>query len=238
MLALRHPALTIACPDLLAPRAANGDPTEAELARLPHLKNDLKHVAARMRRSAIDARRTSDATAAIGRLPAKNEAIHLAIAGRFALWNVVPAVLELSRNTIDRLHIATLGFSRDNIDALVALVDSGSIGRVILLCSHYFKNTSGGIYEHAEKLLKARPACTFISARQHAKLLLIKLADRRTITVESSANLRSCKNVETMTLIGDPSVYAFHAAWIEGLATQKESEHEAGQDPGEAEDAE
>lgn len=46
---------------------------------------------------------------------------------------------------------------------------------------------------------------------------MMRLTDGRTITIESSANLRSCKNMEQMTLYGDPGLYSFHTGWIEGL---------------------
>jgi len=224
MLTLQAPTLTIATPDLLAPRAAKGDPTDAELARLPHLRESHHVKVKAMQRRFEDARRNNDATAAIGRLPRPGEALHLAVDGRFALWNCVPAVLDLSRSAIDSLHVATLGFSRDNVTAMLGLMDIGDVKRLVLLCSHYFRNTSGGIFEYAQRELAKRPQAVFISARQHAKLLCVKLANGQAITVESSANLRSCKNIETMTFINDSKVYAFHTQWIESLA---EKQHEA-----------
>jgi hypothetical protein len=190
---------------------------EDDMRRLPHLREDRRLIVKEQRRRVEDARRTKTASEAIGRLPTPDEAVHLAISGRFALWNVVPAVLELAECRIETLTIATLGFSRGNVDDLCSLIDAGQIANVSLLCSHYFKGTSNGIYEHAEAELAKRPVARFLSCRQHAKLLLLRLEDGQTITVESSANLRSCKNIETMTLIGSPEVYHFHKQWIDEL---------------------
>lgn len=163
----------------------------------------------------------TDAAEAIDHIPWADEAIHLAVSGRFALWHIVPAVLKLSGMRIDELIIATLGFSKRNISALCEMLDAGQIGSVHLLASHYFKGTSNDIYSHAETLFAERPGkAHFISLRNHAKLLLFRLSDHRTITVESSANLRSYKNVETATLIGDPGLHAFHRGWILDLFNQ------------------
>jgi hypothetical protein len=208
--------LTISANPLLNPTRISVAGVESDLKRLPHLNGDRRHVAKEAKRRYQDARQAQDAIAAISRLPDPDEAIHLAISGRFALWDLVPAVLTLAGCNIAELRIATLGFSKRNIDSLCQLLDSGKIGKAALLCSHYFKGTSGDIYEHAVTELSARGAA-FISLRQHAKLLLMQLTDGRTVSVESSANLRSCKNIETMTLIGDPGVYRFHAGWIDEL---------------------
>ncbi len=202
---------------ILHPRCTSAAAAERELHGLPHLHGDRRLVVKEIKRRCEDARNTKTAAEAIGRLPAADEAIHLAISGRYALWNCVPAILALAECSIDILHVATLGFSKSNIDDMAELLDAGQIGAVSLLASHYFKGTSTGIYEHAVEQLAKRPGTRFLSCRQHAKLLLIALADGRFVSVESSANLRSCKNIETVTLIGSPEVYRFHRSWIESL---------------------
>jgi hypothetical protein len=194
---------------------------EAELRQLPHLNEDRAITTKGVRRRCQDTRKSATAAEAIGQLPGSDEATHLAIGGKFALWNVVPAIHAISGERICRLHIATLGFSRTNIEELAAMLDAGTVGKAWLLCSHYFKSTSSDLYEFAEKEIGARPdQASFFSCRMHAKLLVMKLASGRTITVESSANLRSCKNIETLTLIGSPDVYEFHSRWIDDLFAQ------------------
>lgn len=191
---------------------------ERDLHALPHITDDRSYRTRQTRRRFRDARREQSAVAAIGELPDTDEALHLLISGRFALWHMVPAMRELSGERIEELRIATLGFSRDNIDALCSMLDAGQIDRVWLLCSHYFKGTSEEIFTHAQQQLARRPShASFLSRRTHAKLLLLKLPDGRTFTVESSANLRSCKNIEQITILGSPEVYAFHRAWIDEL---------------------
>src|SRR6185312_6856805 len=173
---------------------------ESEMARLPHLSGDRRHIARKTRRSFRDVRKVKCAVEAIGTLPQVDEALHLAVSGRFALWHMVPATLSLARCGIAELRIATLGFSQRNISDLCAMLDNGQVGKAWLMCSHYFKGTSGPAYQFAADELGKRSSARFLSLRTHAKLLLLKLADDRTLAVESSANLRSCKNIEQITL--------------------------------------
>jgi hypothetical protein len=55
--------------------------------------------------------------------------------------------------------------------------------------------------------------------RTHAKLLLIATGEAR-IVVESSANLRSCHNVEQATVFNDAELFDFHRKWIDDLLTK------------------
>lgn len=206
------PLLAEAGPDITAE-------LESEMDLLPHLDGDQRQEVDGAARECRDARQIKHAADAIGPIPGPSQAWHLVVGGRWALWDAVPAILDLAAPaTITTLHIATLGFSKLNVMELCRLLDEGKVGEVRLLCSHYFRGTSGGIWElAAAELAERQDRAKFLSVRTHAKLLAIKLSDGRTVTVESSANLRSCKNVEQMTVIGDPGVYAFHVAWIDQL---------------------
>ena len=191
---------------------------EAELDTLPHLTGDLWFDDSTTVDRIFRSEAAETAAATLAEIPRQHQALHLVINGRFALWDFVAAILKLAGDhvTIKHLHLATLGFSRKNIRELIALLDSGKVESVALLCSHYFKGTSGGIYEYAQAELSTR-AQRFASVRTHAKLVLIELSDGRTVSIESSANLRSCKNIEQMTVYGSPDLYRFHVNWMETL---------------------
>lgn len=192
---------------------------EAEMKAMPHLQADRRLELPSMERSFLDAQKIDQAAASIQRVPGPTEALHLVVCGKFALWDVVPAILRItSPATIDSLRIATLGFSKTNVAELCQLLDAGRIRRVRLLASHYFKGTSRPIYQYAAEELAKRPAAAeFLSLRTHAKILLLQLSDGRTVTVEASANLRSCSNIEQVTLCGSPDLYTFHCRWIDDL---------------------
>jgi hypothetical protein len=210
---------------LLAPPVARdpgkpgaGRNVEQELLSRPHLDGDRRFVRRNHKANLRDARQAKTAAEAIGQLPAPDESVHLVISGRFALWDMVPGLLKMTAATIDALHLVTLGFSKRNVSALCDLVDVGAIGKAWLLCSHYFSKTSAPTYDFAAEQLAKRPdRMSFLSVRTHAKLVVIALGDGRRFTIESSANLRSCKNIEQASLFGCPALYDFHRAWIDEL---------------------
>jgi hypothetical protein len=199
-----------------APRITVGR-IKLELRQLPHLDDDRKLSTHGARRTFKDARQIGAAEEAIDHIPDPDEEFRLVIGGRFALYNVVLACLTRAASPIDTLVIATLGFSKRNVDGLCDLIDTGQAGRLDLLCSHYFKGTSRVSYDYAAQAFTSRPQARFLSIRTHAKILAMRFRDGRTVTVESSANLRSCENIEQMILSGSPDVFDFHRRWIGSL---------------------
>lgn len=196
---------------------------EREMASRPHVASDRRTPAQRHKFAVRDARQAMNAAESLGDLPGPRHAVHILVTGRFSLWDCVPAIFSKC-GRIRFLRIATLGFSKANADSMGAMIDAGQVERLRLLCSHYFKGTSTPIYSHAVEVLGARaPAAEFLSVRTHAKLVLVELAGGRTLTLESSANLRSCKNLEQLTVFGSPEVHAFHAGWIDELFTHGEN---------------
>lgn len=152
---------------------------------------------------------------AMGSLPTAGEAIHLWVGGQLSMGAVIPAVAELAAPAmLDALTISTLTFSKDNAAEWVAMLDAGKIKTAAVYCSHYFAKTSTGIYEYAAALFEPR-GIELVTARIHAKLILAKLTDGRTVSAEGSANTRSCRTLEQVTLFGSPEVYAFHVGQLE-----------------------
>lgn len=194
------------------------DSLESEMDLLPHLDADKRYEAEGIERETIDARK-GKAAEHLARIPGPRQALHLVTAGLYALWDTVPGILELAGAgaRFESLHIATLGFSKANVAAMAEMLDSGRLDRLYLLCSHYFKGTSTPIYDYMAEQLAGRSNARHLSIRTHAKVMAMKLADGRTVTIEASANLRSCKNIEQLTVYGDPELYRFHAGWIGDL---------------------
>lgn len=50
--------------------------------------------------------------------------------------------------------------------------------------------------------------------RCHAKLLMFSFEGGPELAFESSANLRSCKNLEQFVLTHSPELVAWHRAWM------------------------
>lgn len=206
--------------DILGVKAADPMKTR-QAAALPHLELARLEEDATAR-TFIRAEKVISAAEALGRLPASAEAFHIIGGGHFSLFDLIPAVISLAAPaSVEALHIATLSFSRDNALALVHLLDARRIGHLTFLLSHYFRATSESIAEPLVQALDARPhQARWFVVRNHAKILAFKLSDGRTVTIESSANLRSKANLEQFTVYGSPQVYAFHTGWLDSLYTK------------------
>jgi len=185
------------------------------------LVNDQKHVRRTDKTVMLDARRLQNAIEHIGRLPEPGEAFHLVTAKRYSLWHVIAATLQLaSPATIAYLGIATLGFSKQNLDELLAEIDAGRIRKCDFLYSVYFKSNERESCERLAHELTTR-GHRVVACLTHAKVLLLELTDGRTYVVESSANLRSCSSIEQMMLTADADLLRFHRRWINEIMEAK-----------------
>ena len=153
------------------------------------------------------------ATAALGRLPDPEESFHCLMGGDYHGFDLIIAVRELAGEVIEELHVATLGFNRHNMAHLCSMLDARDVGRAHVLCSEYFAGADFETFGYAKHEL-GRRGLRCVASRNHAKVLLFAIGPRRFV-IESSANLRSCNNLEQFALCQSPPLYEFHRAWIE-----------------------
>jgi hypothetical protein len=181
------------------------------------LSDDYKHVRTPVQRSMKDMRKIANAAKHLDGLPMVGETWHLVCKGNYSQWDLVPAILQLADPaTIAYLGIATLGFSKSNLEELLAMLDGGTVARVDFLYSVYFRSVEKdacALLQHELTARDQRVAC----CRTHAKLLLLELSDGQCFVNESSANLRSCRNVEQSTFTHDRGLLDFHRKWISEL---------------------
>ena len=177
--------------------------TNRELLHMLHIENAAKH---------------------LERLPDEGESIHAIMRGNFNGWDLVPAVLRLAAPaTIEELLVCTLGFNKSNTVELLALLDAGRIGSVTFIASIYFEAKNKPEWDFLRTELRRRgQRC--LAPRNHAKLLCMRLSDERHIVVESSANLRSCRNIEQFVMTHDRGLFEFHKAWISALVGAQETD--------------
>lgn len=192
------------------------DPTaDPEVDTHVRLSGDKSYVRSPTRRLFRDYRANADAYAHLDYLPKEGESLHGVISGKYALYELIPALIERTGQPITDLHIATLSFSKSNAVDLLGLLDDGHVKRVSLLISYYFKSTSRPIYDALVPQLRKR-GMRVLAMRTHAKLILAEMGDGAKYVVESSANLRSAVNVEAFVLTRDPGLHAFHKGWMDG----------------------
>jgi hypothetical protein len=171
------------------------------------------------RRRFYDLRNVPNAVGLIRPLPAPHETVHAIMGGDFAAWDLVPAIIELAQKTAAELWVATLGFNARNSYHLATLIAEGTIGRATVLCSDYFAKADAPTFREAKSRLES-VGSTLTSTRNHAKILALDMgAD--CYVVEGSANLRSCNNLEQITISNSRHLLEFHAGWIRKVAANQ-----------------
>jgi hypothetical protein len=164
-----------------------------------------------------------NAAKSLRKLPEKGSSLHCIMRGNYNAWDLVPAVLkQIAPKRIKTLWVATLGFNLQNAEELIALLDSKQIGRCEFICSCYFRSTTSELFDLIHHQLATRGSRA-VAIRSHAKILLIETTDRRYFAVESSANLRSCNNIEQFCMTHDRRLFRFHADWMRTVIEKSEA---------------
>jgi len=151
-------------------------------------------------------------------LPKRGESVHGVIPGTFSGWSLVTAAAELAAEPVEQLILCTLGFNRANCESLVELLDAGTVRRVLLNVSDYFRHSDRTIFAEIQAALEERGQRVVVT-RSHAKLFLLQTAKRH-LVIEASVNLRSSQSWEQFVLSDDAQLFAFHRDWIESLAPE------------------
>ncbi len=154
-------------------------------------------------------------------IPGPDEVFTILMSGSFDGWDFVSAILDLSGQTIDELHVATLGFSEDNAAQLLTQVDAGKIKHVWFLASCYMRDQHGEKFTKLHSMLTSRGHhCRAI--RNHSKIIAMRLQDGTKLVVTGSINLCACKNVELAHVWNDPALFDFTADYVRQKAEEVE----------------
>lgn len=192
---------------------AKTDPEVNPHIRLP---SDLSLSRTPTRRLYVDYRSNPEAYKHLDHLPPLGGDTEMVISGKYAMFDLIPALIEKTGQGIQELTIATLSFSKPNAADLLQLFDDKHIKAISLLISYYFKSTSRDIYDLLIPQLRERNQ-KVLACRTHAKIILAKMDNGDCYSFRGSPNLRSSVNVETLTATHCPDLYAFHHQWIHSL---------------------
>ena len=164
------------------------------------------------RRRAEDHRARGLLAGQLDPLPAPGETAHLIIHGGVPLSAIIWHIIDQSPPA--DLAISTLGFNRDFVHQLIDRLRDGRITSGVIVCSNYFSRADAVEYEEARAVLTPWP-CRLTDARTHGKVFVFGA-----FSGEGSANLRSCRSIENVSISNDPALAQFHAKWIHQLATK------------------
>lgn len=138
------------------------------------------------------------------------ERVFAFVSGNFIFGQLMEALIDLGKLRPRRLTLMTLSMSQENIDSLVRIREKTQCGIDLILSdyfySHYKKNNSlvGYIRKH---LLSDGVSLSF--AGTHSKLILAETVDGIKIVIHGSANLRSSRNLEQVSLECDQELFEF-----------------------------
>jgi hypothetical protein len=172
----------------------------------------------------------AEAAGLLQHLPQPGESLHVVCTSRFDLSDVLNHLLERF-GTAERVLIATLGYNRRNLLAMLRWLDAKAVRSLTLLASIFFRSHNGELWEETQAEFRSRgqrAACTHC----HAKVSTLHFANGTRLSIEGSANL--CGNGsgrEQFVLVNDPALCDWHTAWITELVGRHEQQGEQSDRP-------
>lgn len=156
----------------------------------------------------------------IPQLPEPGEHVHCLMTGFFGL---APVIADVAARTNPRaLRIATLCWSAKNVEHLAGMMErrdaAGDPLPLTLVVSDFFRTHNRELVEHTRERLEPFGGVRIVPCRSHAKVTTFDLGPGDGLTFEGSANLRTNRNAEQLTVIRDRATHDWHAAWIDRLA--------------------
>jgi hypothetical protein len=155
-------------------------------------------------------------------LPAKGEVVHALMCGTFDLCQVITATVP-RLPALRHLRIASLCYSKRNIVELCSLLDTRKGMALTLLVSSFHREHNKTLHEWAIGELTAFPQVKVAAARSHCKVTLFDIADDDALIFEGSANLRTNKNREQLSVFRDRDLHDWHAEWIDALVSKDDA---------------
>ncbi len=150
---------------------------------------------------------------------APGDSTHALIPGDFEFCNILTTMAE-EIGPPDAVHLTSLSVSKDNCVELERLLRAHPDCHWTLALSYFFKSTNKTIFAALEHKLCALPNFRLALGRLHTKIILWHVPSRgpdkpeRHLVIETSANLRACRNLEQVTVFECAELHAFHLEWI------------------------
>jgi len=175
---------------------------------------EAKHERRATKRRFLNQLAVANAAEALDRLPESEESFHGIMSGNFHAFAFLPAIIQLAGCAkVAEANIATLGFNESNTLELFDLLDRGIVQRCSFIFSCYYRSNEPQVADALISGLQSRGHRVAV-VRNHAKIILAELTDGRCFAWESSANMRSCRNIESYVLTHDRPLLEFHREWM------------------------
>jgi len=158
----------------------------------------------------------------------KNQRITAIVAGSFIFGDFLEAFILKYPLTVKKMTLNTLSYSQDNVDGLKILKDNGFLKKLnIIVSDYFFSHERNGLvpYTYAE-LDDEEGNFQLAVARTHMKTYIFETEKGSKFVCQSSANLRSNGNYESLTFEINEKLYDFWDDYFEKILTnQKTIDH-------------
>lgn len=144
----------------------------------------------------------------------KNERADAIISGSFIFGDFIEQYIRAHAIHVEKLTIATLSLSQDNVDSLDRLLQERLVERLDLIVSSYFyshEQHPGGLIPRIYAQLDTSDRFRLAVCGSHCKVTLLDTQDGRRIVLHGSANLRSSSNIEQMCLEENADLFSFYS---------------------------
>lgn len=149
----------------------------------------------------------------IQHLPGNEESMHFIVNDNYRPWEVIPATISMMPSRrLDELWIATFSFTTDTVQAMLKIADAGQIGAIHLICGDMFTKHKPEFFKIIGEEF-AKRGHQLKAARNHAKVILMR-SGADCFTVEGSANLSACTNIEQLCMTKSEPLFRFHTEWM------------------------
>lgn len=144
------------------------------------------------------------------------------INGNFIFGDIIEALMVRRNMGVKKLHIASLGISRENIDSLknCMIMMGDDLEKLVLVLSgyyysHYKFSDVPYLYQELDDPLN-RVQIAF--GGYHAKIIAIETMLGNHLTIHGSANMRSSNSIEQIMVEQSDDLYAFNVAIMDEIA--------------------
>lgn len=138
--------------------------------------------------------------------------VYALLSGNFIFGDFIEAFAVENDLLIDDLTVSTLGYSKENVDSFLNLIKGDYVQSLNLIVSDYFFSHNRDNVKYTYEQLDIDDKFQLAIAGVHTKVTLIRAGDRK-IVMTGSANLRSSRSVEEITIQTDDELYDFHKEW-------------------------
>lgn len=145
------------------------------------------------------------------------------ISGSFVFGDFFEQYLREHNLKTERMVVATLSLSKDNVDSFARLIREGVVKHLDLIVSSYFyanERHAGGLIPYIVEeldLLSGGDRFQLAVCGSHCKITLFETDKGDKIVAHGSANLRSSANIEQVCIEGNSELYSFYLAAFDNI---------------------